>query len=86
VHVIWIEELVRERIVGLYRAADRTRRIRHIARQPDHCGVLLAVPSARPLSGHPRPAGVDAPVAGPLEVVWFHGQPGGADGCGQRRM
>ena len=76
-HVIGIEELVRERIASRHRAANRARRIRHIAKQPDHCGMLLAVPSAQPLSGHPRPAG---------EVVWLHGQPGGADGCGQPRM
>jgi hypothetical protein len=86
VHPIWLEELVRERIAGLHQAADRARRIRHIAKQPDRCDALPAAPSAQPLGSRPRPADADAPVAGLVEVASLDRQPGGANPCGQRRL
>jgi hypothetical protein len=85
VHVVWLEVLVRDRIAGLHRAADRAR-LRQIAKRPGHRGARPAAASAQLLGGHPRPAGANAPVAGPLEVASRHGQPGGADPCGQRRL
>jgi hypothetical protein len=51
VHVIWLEVLVRDRISGLHRAADRAR-LRQIAKQPGHRGALPAAASAQLLGGH----------------------------------